>query len=145
MYIDIFYQGKIVRFLSKSGKNSIREKSSHLAKNCQHPSQTESKRISSRKILVPKCHFQTYRYINKVCFNVLATQMFVLFCSNVFFKSFFGSYISRGPLKIVPTQYFNVRKFRVQKISRIGPFAKFCVFWWNLISRISKINSFSGN
>ena len=32
--------------------------------------------------------------------------------------------------------YLNVRNFRVQKISRIGPFAKFRVFWWNLISRI---------
>ena len=41
--------------------------------------------------------------------------------------------------------YYNVRNFRVQKISRITPFAKFRVFWWNLISRISKINSFCGN
>ena len=41
--------------------------------------------------------------------------------------------------------YFDVRKFRVQKISRIIPFAKFRVFSWNLNSRIKKINSFGGN
>ena len=29
--------------------------------------------------------------------------------------------------------YFNVRKFRVRKILRIRSFAKFRVFWWNLI------------
>ena len=43
------------------------------------------------------------------------------------------------------SEYFNVRKFRVQKVSRIRPFAKFRVFSWNLISQIIKINSFRGN